>query len=51
VSRRVHHPHRGRWRLHEKWGEPGVIEAAYEELSGEEFVIEDANGVFFFKEE
>ena len=33
-----------------KWGEPSAIEAAYDELAGEEFVIEDANGVFFFKE-
>ena len=34
-----------------KWGEPAAIEAAYEEWPGEEFVIEDDNGVFFFKEE
>src|SRR5258708_18631063 len=34
-----------------RWGEPAAIEAAYEEWPGEEFVIEDANGVFFFKEE
>jgi hypothetical protein len=33
-----------------KWGKPTAIEAAYEELPGEEFVIEDENGVFFFKE-
>ncbi len=34
-----------------RWGEPAAIEATYEEWPGEEFVIEDANGVFFFKEE
>jgi len=34
-----------------KWGEPAAIEAAYEELPGEEFAIEDHNGVFFFKED
>jgi hypothetical protein len=34
-----------------QWGEPAAIEAVYEELPGQEFVIEDANGVFFFKEE
>lgn len=34
-----------------KWGEPAAIEAAYEEWPGEEFVIEDDDGVFFFKEE
>ena len=34
-----------------KWGEPVAIEAAYEEWPGEEFAIDDANGVFFFKEE
>ena len=27
-----------------------AIEAAYEELAGQEFVIEDRNGVSFFKE-
>jgi hypothetical protein len=34
-----------------KWGEPAAIEAAYEEWPGEEFVIEDHQGVFFFKQE
>jgi hypothetical protein len=34
-----------------KWGEPAAIEQAYEEWPGEEFVIKDSNGVFFFKEE
>jgi len=34
-----------------KWGKPIAIEAAYKELPGEEFVIEDENGVFFVKEE
>ena len=34
-----------------RWGEPAAIEAAYEEWPGEEFVIEDDHGVFFFKEE
>jgi hypothetical protein len=33
-----------------KWGEPAAIEAAYEASAGQEFVIEDRNGVFFFKE-
>lgn len=32
-------------------GEPAAIEAAYEEWPGEEFVIEDDYGVFYFKEE
>lgn len=34
-----------------KWGEPVAIEAAYEELPGEEYVVEDQYGTFFFKEE
>ena len=34
-----------------RWGEPAAIEEAYEQWPGEEFVIENANGVFFFKEE
>jgi hypothetical protein len=34
-----------------RWGEPAAIEATYEEWPGEEFVIEDDRGVFFFKEE
>jgi hypothetical protein len=34
-----------------RWGEPAAIEAAYEDWPGEEFVIEDEDGVFFFKEE
>jgi len=34
-----------------KWGEPAAIEHAYEDWPGEEFVIQDRNGVFFFKEE
>jgi hypothetical protein len=34
-----------------KWGEPAAIEAAYEELPGDEFVVEDEYGTFFFKEE
>jgi hypothetical protein len=34
-----------------RWGESEAIEAAYEEWPGEEFVIEDEHGVFFFKEE
>jgi hypothetical protein len=34
-----------------RWGEPAAIEKAYEEWPGEEFAIEDANGVFLFKEE
>ena len=34
-----------------RWGDPAAIEAAYEEWPGEEFVIEDDRGVFFFKEE
>jgi hypothetical protein len=33
-----------------KAGEPLAIEAAYEALSGEEYIIEDRNGVFFFKQ-
>jgi hypothetical protein len=33
-----------------KWGEPAAIEAAYEELAGQEFLIENRNGIFFFKE-
>jgi hypothetical protein len=34
-----------------RWGEPAAIEAAYEDWPGEEFVIEDDHGVFYFKEE
>lgn len=34
-----------------RWGEPAAIEAAYEEWPGQEFVLEDDHGVFFFKEE
>jgi hypothetical protein len=34
-----------------RWGDPAAIEAAYEEWPGEELVIEDERGVFFFKEE
>lgn len=34
-----------------RWGDPAAIEAAYEEWSGEELVIEDERGVFFFKKE
>lgn len=34
-----------------QWGESEAIEAAYEGWPGEEFVIEDEHGVFFFKEE
>ena len=34
-----------------RYGEPAAIEQAYEEWPGEEFAIEDRNGVFFFKEE
>ena len=34
-----------------RYGEPAAIEQAYEEWPGEEFAIEDDNGVFFFKEE
>jgi hypothetical protein len=33
-----------------RWGEPAAIEEAYQQWPGEEFVIEDANGVFPFKE-
>ena len=33
------------------YGEPAAIEQAYEEWPGEEFVIEDRNGVFAVKEE
>jgi hypothetical protein len=33
------------------WGEPVAMEAAYEDWPGEEFVIEDEHGVFFFKED
>lgn len=34
-----------------RWGDPEAIEAAYEELPGEEFVIGDDRGLFFFKRE
>jgi hypothetical protein len=34
-----------------KAGEPAAIEAAYEELPGEEFAVDDEYGTFFFKEE
>ena len=34
-----------------RWGEPEAIETAYEELPGEEFVIEDDHGGFIFKRE
>ncbi len=34
-----------------KWGDPAAIVEAYEAWPGEEYAIEDANGVFFFKEE
>jgi len=34
-----------------RWGDPAAIEAAYEEWPGEELMIEDERGVFFFKEE
>lgn len=33
------------------WGEPEAVEAAYEVWPGKEFVIEDENGTFPFKEE
>jgi hypothetical protein len=34
-----------------RYGEPAAIVEAYEACPGEEYAIEDANGVFFFKEE
>jgi hypothetical protein len=33
-----------------KSGEPIAIEAAYEALAGQEYIIEDRDGVFFFKQ-
>jgi hypothetical protein len=34
-----------------KWGESAAIGRAYEEWPEEEFAVEDAHDVFFFKEE
>ena len=34
-----------------RWGEPEAVKAAYEEWPGDELVVEDERGAFFFKEE